>query len=269
MTRRAGPLARAEPISTLSVVMAAYEEAGTAADAIEQVLKVELGERSLELIIVESNSQDGTREIVSSFAHLPNVHVIYQDEARGKGAAVREGFAAATGDVVLIQDADLEYSVDDYVSLLEPIERGEASFVLGSRHTRGRPMRHFADSKVTSALLNWAHWMFAGLFDVTYNVRLRDPFTMYKVFRRDCIDGVRFSSDRFDFDWELVATLIRLGHRPIEVPVSYESRDFKAGKKVRMFRDPFTWVVACAKFRVLPIKRTTAPATSGVAAGHT
>jgi glycosyltransferase involved in cell wall biosynthesis len=268
MTHRAGPLARAEPIATLSVVMAAYEEAGTVADAIEQVLKVDLGERSLELIIVESNSQDGTREIVSSFAHLSNVHVIYQDEARGKGAAVREGFAAATGDVVLIQDADLEYSVDDYVSLLEPIERGESSFVLGSRHTRGRPMRHFADSRVTSVLMNWAHWMFAGLFDVTYNVRLRDPFTMYKVFRRECIEDVQFSSNRFDFDWELVATLIRLGHRPVEVPVSYESRDFKSGKKVRMFRDPLTWVVACAKFRVLPIRRTPVTGPAAAPAGN-
>jgi glycosyltransferase involved in cell wall biosynthesis len=173
---------------------------------------------------------------------------------------VRDGFAAAVGDVVLIQDADLEYSVDDYVALLEPIERGEASFVLGSRHVPGRPMRLFADSRVTSVVLNAAHWGFTALFDATYNVRLRDPFTMYKVFRRECIDGVQFSSDRFDFDWELVATLIRLGHAPIEVPVSYTSRDFKAGKKVRMLRDPFTWVVACAKFRVLPIRRTSVPA---------
>jgi glycosyltransferase involved in cell wall biosynthesis len=253
MTRGSGPHARAEPIAKLSVVMAAYEEASTVADSIEQVLKVDLGERALELIIVESNSGDGTREIVSSFAHLPNVHVIYQDVARGKGAAVREGFIAATGDVVLIQDADLEYSVDDYAALLEPIERGESSFVLGSRHIRGRPMRDFAE-----------------LFDLTYRVRLRDPFTMYKVFRRECIDGVQFSSDRFDFDWELVATLIRLGHAPVEVPVSYESRDFKAGKKVRVFRDPFTWIYACAKFRVVPIKRhvATASPVPDAVAGH-
>jgi glycosyltransferase involved in cell wall biosynthesis len=259
VTRGPGPVARAEPTALLSVVMAVYNEAHTVADAIEQVLKVDLGARGLELIIVESNSTDGSREIVSSFAHLPNVCVIFQDEPRGKGSAVRDGLAAAVGDVVLIQDADLEYSVDDYVALLEPIERGDASFVLGSRHVRGRPMRQFADSRVTSVLLNWAHWGFTALFDLTYNVRLRDPFTMYKVFRRECITGVEFSSDRFDFDWELVATLIRLGHQPIEVPVAYTSRDFKAGKKVRMVRDPVTWVVACAKFRVVPIRRKMAP----------
>ena len=96
-------------------------------------------------------------------------------------------------------------------------------------------------------MLNAAHWIFTGLFDVTYRVRLRDPFTMYKVFRRECIDGLTFSSNRFDFDWELVAKLIRRGHVPVEVPVTYDSRDFESGKKVRLFRDPLTWVVACAQ----------------------
>ena len=261
MRRGPDPAARQEPIGLLSVVMAVYNEAHTVADVVEQVLKVDLGDRSIELIIVESNSTDGTREIVRSFEHLPDVRVIYQDEPRGKGFAVRAGLAAAVGDVVLIQDGDLEYSVDDYAALIAPIERGETSFVLGSRHIRGRPMRHFADSRFTSLVLNAAHWGFTGLFDVTYGVRLRDPFTMYKVFRRECIADLEFSSDRFDFDWELVAKLIRCGHVPTEVPVTYESRDFKSGKKVRMVRDPVTWVVACARFRVTPIARVSRPAT--------
>jgi glycosyltransferase involved in cell wall biosynthesis len=255
MRRRTDLVARAESVALLSVVMAVYNEAHTVADVIGQVLDVDLGDRIMELIIVESNSTDGTREIVASYEHLPNVRVIYQDEPRGKGFAVRAGLQVAAGDVVLIQDGDLEYSVEDYPALLEPIERGEASFVLGSRHVRGRPMRHFADSRVTSFVLNTAHWGFTTMFDLTYGVDLRDPFTMYKVFRRECIDGLEFTSDRFDFDWELVAKLIRCGHVPIEVPVTYESRDFKSGKKVRMFRDPLSWFVACAKFRVAPIAR--------------
>jgi glycosyltransferase involved in cell wall biosynthesis len=267
MTRARDAAARPQPVALLSVVMAVYNEAKTVADVIEQVLKVDLGDRRLELIIVESNSTDGTREIVESFANEQCVKLIFQDAPRGKGFAVREGMAAATGDVILIQDGDLEYSVNDYPNLLLPIERGETSFVLGSRHVRGRPIRYFADSRWTSVVLNTAHWGFTAMFDLTYGVRLRDPFTMYKVFRRECIEGLEFTSDRFDFDWELVAKLIRCGHKPIEVPVTYTSRDFKSGKKVRMWRDPLTWIVACAKFRVAPITRHSISAATDVAPG--
>jgi glycosyltransferase involved in cell wall biosynthesis len=240
--------------------MPVFNEASTVADVIDQVLKLDLGGRALELVIVESNSTDGTREVVLDYADRPGVTVILQDRPRGKGFAVRAGLQAATGDVILIQDGDLEYSVDDYPALLQPIEEGRATFVLGSRHVRGRPMRHFEESRVTSAMLNSAHWVFTTLFDAVYLVTLRDPFTMYKVFRRECIDGLEFVSDRFDFDWELVAKLVRRGHVPVEVPVSYESRDFKNGKKVRIFRDPVTWLVALARFRVMPIAPQPAPA---------
>jgi glycosyltransferase involved in cell wall biosynthesis len=244
----------------LSVVMAVYNEARTVSDVIDQVLKVDLDGRPRELIIVESNSTDGTREIVQSYEGHPNVRVIYQSRPLGKGHAVRAGLAAAAGDVILIQDGDLEYSVEDYPALLQPIERGHATFVLGSRHVRGKPMRQFAASHRIGVVLNAAHWIFTGLFDLTYRVRLRDPFTMYKVFRRECIDGLTFSSNRFDFDWELVAKLIRRGHVPVEVPVTYDSRDFDSGKKVRLFRDPLTWLVACFKFRVVPIEPQPEPA---------
>ena len=120
-------------------------------------------------------------------------------------------------------------------------------------------MRHFKESRTTSTILNVAHWIFTGLFDAFYLVGLRDPFTMYKVFRRECIDNLEFVSDRFDFDWELVAKLIRSGHVPVEVPVTYESRDFKSGKKVRLLRDPLTWVVALVRFRFAPLAPRRAP----------
>jgi glycosyltransferase involved in cell wall biosynthesis len=233
--------------------MPVFNEATTVAEVIDHVLKVDLDGRRLELIVVESNSTDGTRDIVMDYADRPAVRLILQDQPRGKGSAVRAGLRAATGDVVLIQDGDLEYSVEDYPDLLAPIEAGTTSFVLGSRHVRGRPMRQFEGSRATSTILNVAHWVFTGLFDSVYFVRLRDPFTMYKVFRRECIADLELISDRFDFDWEIVAKLIRRGHVPLEVPVSYESRDFKSGKKVRMFRDPLTWFVALARFRVVPI----------------
>ena len=263
MSRQSSWVARRERVGVLTVVMAVYNEAHTVAEVIDQVLKVDLDGRLIELVIVESNSTDGTREIVRSYESRPNVRVIYQDRPHGKGFAVRDGLAAAVGDVVLIQDGDLEYSVNEYPALLDPIERGETSFVLGSRHLKGEPMRQFAESRRTSLVLNAAHWMFTGMFDLTYWVKLRDPFTMYKVFRRECIDGLTFSSNRFDFDWELVAKLIRRGHVPIEVPVTYDSRDFASGKKVRLIRDPLTWFVACAKFRLVPIERQPAPCLAG------
>jgi hypothetical protein len=97
--------------------------------------------------------------------------------------------------------------------------------------------------------MNGAHWAFTTMFNVVYRTKLRDPFTMYKVFRTSCIIGVPFTSNRFDFDWELVAKLVRLGNIPLEVPITYVSRDFDSGKKVRFFRDPLTWIVALAKFR--------------------
>jgi len=101
--------------------------------------------------------------------------------------------------------------------------------------------------------MNAAHWAFTCLFNITYGTNLRDPFTMYKVFRTECIEGVEFVADRFDFDWELAGKLVRLGYTPLEIPVAYSSRAFGGGKKVRFFRDPPTWIAACLRFRFCPL----------------
>lgn len=230
--------------------MAVYNEAETVATAVERVLGAEIPGVDVELIVVESNSSDGTRPIVSRYASDPRVRLVLQDAPRGKGAAVREGFTHVTGDIILIQDADLEYSVDDYPKLIAPIVRGEVDFTLGSRHVPGQPVRMMDESRFVAPLMNAAHWMFTWLFNVTFRTNLRDPFTMYKVFRSECIEGVEFVSDRFDFDWELAAKLVRLGYRPIEIPVEYTARSFHRGKKVRFFRDPPTWIAACLRFRL-------------------
>lgn len=242
---------------TLSVVMPVYNEADTTAAAIERVLALDLGDIAVQLIVVESNSSDGSREIVERHRDDPRVALVLQDEARGKGNAVREGLHHVDGQIVLIQDADLEYSVDDYPALLAPILEGGSDFTLGCRHVRGKPMRVMAGTKAKAAVVNAAHWVFTSIFNITYGTRLRDPFTMYKVFRADCIEDVEFVSDRFDFDWELVGKLARLGYEPLEIPVAYEARAFEEGKKVRFFRDPPTWLWACARFRVcsLPDQR--------------
>jgi hypothetical protein len=114
-------------------------------------------------------------------------------------------------------------------------------------------MRKFADQPVHAFVLNGGHLFFTGLVNAFYGVWLRDPFTMYKVFRRDCIEGIHFESNRFDFDFEILIKLIRRGFRPIEIPVNYRSRSFLEGKKVRMFADPITWIKAIVKFRFVKV----------------
>jgi glycosyltransferase involved in cell wall biosynthesis len=164
--------------------------------------------------------------------------------------AVRAGLAIALGDVILIQDADLEYDVNDYDVLLGPLIARTQSFVLGSRHGEGGfAIRKFTNQPIQSFVLNTAHWLFTLCINISLGLALRDPFTMYKVFRRDCLNGLTFECNRFDFDWELLIKLVKAGHRPIEVPVNYQSRSFKEGKKVTYFRDPITWIRALVKYR--------------------
>ena len=239
---------------SLSVIVPVYNEGRTVRPALDALLAKAIPGLAIEVLIVESNSTDGSRDIVLGYRDHPRVRLILEDRPQGKGHAVRAGLAQATGDIVLIQDADLEYDLADYEPLLAPIRAGRATFVLGSRHGgAGRKMRRFADQPVWALLLNTAHWFFTLLIDVSLGLRLKDPFTMYKVFRRECVRGLTFTCNRFDFDWELLIKLVRRGHRPVEVPVSYRSRSFKEGKKIRVLRDPLTWLVAWARARFGPL----------------
>ncbi len=246
----AGPIDRRRP--KLSVVMPVFNERATFADVASQLVAKEIPGLDLELVIVESSSTDGTRDEVKRFEGHPRVKVIYEDRPRGKGHGVRTGLKEATGDFVLIQDADLEYDLNDYEILLEPLRAFRNAFVLGARHGmdgKTWKMRHFTDQVLVSRVMNFGHLFFTALFNLVYGTRLRDPFTMYKVFRRDCLHGLTFESNRFDFDWELVGKLVRAGYIPIEIPVNYTSRSFKDGKKVNFWRDPFTYFRACFKYR--------------------
>jgi glycosyltransferase involved in cell wall biosynthesis len=241
----------------VSIVIAIYNEASTAGALLERVWAQPLPGLTRELIIVESNSTDGSRQIVAAFVarHAGSDHgqvrVIYQDRPLGKGHAVREGFAAASGDILLVQDADLEYEVRDYPDLLRPIVEGHTAFVLGSRHLgpASWKIRQFANRGLLAGFMNAGGVLFRVLFNLLFSVRLTDPTTMYKVFRASCLEGLSFTCNGFDFDFELLGKLIRAGYIPLEIPVSYKSRGFDEGKKIRILRDPVTWLLAIVRCR--------------------
>ena len=187
----------------------------------------------------------------------------WQEQARGKGNAVRAGLAVATGDFVLIQDADLEYDVADYDMLVAPLREFRRAFVLGIRHGKGGhtwKVRHFTDRVMLGKWMNLGHLIFTTMFNVVYGQRLSDPFTMYKVFRRECLSGLSVGSQRLRFRLgagrQAGAMRVRV---PLELPVSYTSRSFSEGKKVTMIRDPLTWIRACLKYRFVPLKDDARP----------
>jgi glycosyltransferase involved in cell wall biosynthesis len=235
-----------------SIIVPVFNERATFPELMRTLLAKRLDHLGIdrEIILVESNSTDGTRELVAGFAATPGVRVIWQDRPQGKGNAVRAGLGVASGDIVLIQDADLEYDLDDYEALLEPLLQERAAFVLGSRHSGTVRMREFTDQRLLGVVLDTAHVVFTGVINVLYGQSLKDPFTMFKVFRRDCLYGLRFECNRFDFDHELVIKLVLKGYRPLEIPVNYCSRSFKQGKKIRFFRDPPSWIAADLKYRL-------------------
>src|SRR3954469_14002957 len=162
----------------LSVIVPIYNEAATVRTALDAILAKEVPGWRLEIIMVESNSTDGTRDIVLGYKDHPRVKLVLEDKASGKGHAVRAGFAHATGEVMLIQDADLEYDLADYDVLLAPIAAGRQAFVLGSRSGDGGwAMRKFDDQPLHALLLNTAHWTFTLMINVSLGIWLKDPFT--------------------------------------------------------------------------------------------
>jgi glycosyltransferase involved in cell wall biosynthesis len=254
----------------VSIIIPVYNEARTLPTLLARVRSQAIPGAAKEIIIIESGSTDGSRDIVAEFLARDagddsvSVRAVYEKEPKGKGHAVRQGFGLATGDILMIQDADLEYDTADYPRLLGPIIQGHTAFVMGSRHLGPKrwSIRKFSQSGLRSAWMNFGGALFHGFFNVLFATHLSDPTSMYKVFRADCLEGLSFSCNRFDFDFELLGKLLRTGFVPFEVPVSYTSRGFEEGKKIRMLRDPPTWVWAILKCRfaslgsdVAPVKR--------------
>lgn len=234
----------------VSIVMPVYNEAVYCADVLEAVLAKELPVEK-EVIIVESNSTDGTREVVERFRERAGVRLILEDCPKGKGHAVRTGIAAADGTIIIIQDADFEYDIDDYDALLEPILQHKTHFVLGSR-TLGLDdwkVRRFGNDRLKGLLMNAAQVLFASTYNFLYQQKVTDVNTMFKVFRSSCLEQFALESSGFELDIELACKLARSGYAPMEVPVNYVSRSFAEGKKIRFFHDFFRSYSAFMKYR--------------------
>jgi hypothetical protein len=237
-TFRRGPAAPG--VEKLSVIMPVYNEREYVAPVLDRLIAKDVS-IAKEIIVVESNSSDGTRAVVEQYEGTPGVRIVYEDRPEGKGAAVRRGLEAATGSIVLIQDADFEYDLDDYDALLEPILQRRTSFVLGSRSLGldDWKVRRYASSRAKALLMNTAQVVFAKTFNVLYQQRVTDVNTMYKVFRRECVENTTFVGRGFNFDIELACKIVVNGFSPMEVPVNYVARGFDEGKKINFFRDFF------------------------------
>jgi glycosyltransferase involved in cell wall biosynthesis len=256
-TRRRNPAALDNP--KLSVVIPVYNEKDTILEILGRVLTTGI---VAEVIIVDDNSTDGTREILQRMAELQTkgettaasqdgvdslslreLRFLFQTPNQGKGAALRRGFAEATGDIVLVQDADLEYDPVDYPKLLEPIVDGRADVVYGSRFLGGPQRVHYFWHYVGNRILTL-------LSDIFTNLNLTDMETCYKVFRREVLQGISLKSNRFGFEPEITAKVARGGWRVYEVPISYAGRTYEQGKKIT-WKDGFQalWCIVRYRFK--------------------
>lgn len=223
----------------LGVIIPVYNEAATIEEIIRRVVAVGLAD---EIVIVDDGSTDGTRKLLQEISSkYPQVKILLHDQNQGKGSAVRTGIKNSTMDLVIIQDADLEYDPRDYPAILKPIEEGMADVVYGSRFLGG-PRRttmfwHLVANKMLTLMTN-----------VLYNSILSDMETGYKLFRREIIADIPLNAKRFDFEPEITAKLLKRKIRIFEVPITFNPREYSEGKKIGL-KDAFEAVWTLLKYR--------------------
>ncbi len=223
----------------LSVVMPVFNERETVEEIIRRVLAVPL---RIQLIVVDDGSADGTQEILERLQRELGFEYLPQPRNKGKGAALQRGFAHATGDLVVIQDADLEYSPEEYPELIELICQGRADVVYGSRFL-GRHrvflFSHYLGNRIVTLLAN-----------ILYNTMLTDMETCFKVMRTEIVKGMTLRSNRFGIEPELTAKIFKGGHRVYEIPITYDGRGYEEGKKIT-WRDGIVALWVLLKYRVV------------------
>jgi glycosyltransferase involved in cell wall biosynthesis len=227
-------------IRKLSVVVPVYNERNTVVEVVRRMRAVELPDGiEREIIVIDDGSTDGTRDVLRQLGDS-TVRILMHEANRGKGASVRTGLALATGDYVLIQDADLEYDPDDWPRLIAPVIRGRARVVYGSR---------FTGERRNMLLLHWiGNRMLSLVTNVLFNSTLSDMETCYKLVDRTLLNDLALRSDHFDIEPEITAKILKRGIRIYEVPISYMGREFDEGKKIT-WRDGFAALWTLVKFR--------------------
>ncbi|MFA4982537.1 MAG: glycosyltransferase family 2 protein [Candidatus Omnitrophota bacterium] len=226
----------------LSVVMPVFNEKETILKIIEKVLKLDIVK---ELIVVDDLSTDGTRDLLKNAKFDARVRIFYHDRNQGKGAALRTGFKQVTGDVVVVQDADLEYDPNEFLEMITPIEEGVADVVYGSRLSGGRPQRvHMFWHKLGNCLLTF-------VANLLYNSTLSDMETCYKMFRADILTGIQIRSNGFSVEPELTAKILKNKKlRVYEIPISYYGRSYAEGKKIT-WKHGISALAAILKYRMM------------------
>ncbi|MBK8780270.1 MAG: glycosyltransferase family 2 protein [Anaerolineales bacterium] len=222
----------------LSVIIPVYNEVESIETILKRVYETKL---THEIIVVDDGSKDGTRDILKTLDGKKGVRVILHEVNQGKGAAVRTGMAAAQGDILLIQDADLEYDPRDFPELLKPIQEGLADVVYGSRFL-GRAHR------VTMFWHMLANKLLTLITNILYDTILTDMETGYKVFKREVIQGMTIRANSFNFEPEFTAKILKRKYRIFEVPITFNPRDYSQGKKIKL-HDAFEAIWALFKYR--------------------
>ena len=228
-------------IASISIIVPVYNERDTILDILAKIKDAEVGKLRKEILLIDDGSTDGTKEILRK---VNNVKVFFHENNKGKGAAVRTGLQHASGDVLLIQDADLEYNPEEYKNLLGPIIAERADVVYGSRFSKG---------KIFNKNMYYSHcvgnMILTNVTNLLYGAKLEDMETCYKIMRKEVLEGMELKSMRFEIEPELTAKILKKGIKIEEVPISFAPRGFHEGKKIN-WKDGIVALWTLMKYKI-------------------